>query len=264
MLASTCSRQTEEGMSHRDARGAELSAIILEDKEGKTQQVLIHQHPVTVAQFARYVRDSAYLSTAERLGSAGAFDFTTFRWELVEGANWQYPRGQEHPAAAGNHPVTQVSWYDALAYCHSLGMELPSQALWEEILAHESEDKNGRFVWGDELNPGGKYAANYWQGVFPLRNTEKDGYLMTSPVGTFGESRSGLQDLSGNVWEWCSDWYAPSLDGPDSLRERVQVGGSFMCAPQDCLGFARGQVSHSTPETALFHVGFRCVQKVGK
>jgi sulfatase modifying factor 1 len=109
--------------------------------------------------------------------------------------------------------------------------------------------------------------ANTWQGDFPRRNTGDDGWLYTAPVGTFGRTRTGLTDMGGNVWQWCDDWFRPYAARtipfhPDAHSEKVIRGGSFLCDPKVCHGFRVSARGHSTPETGLVHVGFRCAADV--
>jgi len=212
------------------------------------------EHPVTVAQFRAFVEATGYVTEAERFGNAGVLDPDTRRWHLVDGATWHHPFGPDGPAVPDDHPVTQVSWHDAVAYAEWAGKRLPTEVEWEHA-ARGARNARQSYAWGTSLVEQGRHRANTWQGVFPDYNTGADGYLYTSPVGTFGATPLGLTDVGGNVWEWCQDWFRPYDDrgtpfvaGPSS--EKVQRGGSFLC---------RG---HSTPETSLFHVGFRCVKDV--
>lgn len=210
--------------------------------------------PVTVAGFREFVRATTYVTEAEKFGDGGVFDFTTGEWRLIKGAYWEYPFGPGTEKAADDHPVTQVSWNDAQAYCKWAGKRLPTS---EEFLLAE---KNGRekyspmYTWGDDFLENGTYKANFWQGTFPVNNTGEDGFLTTSPVGYFGKNALGLTDMGGNVWQWCND------DSQGRPGEKNQRGGSFLCDPMVCHGFRVGGVASSTPETSLVHLGFRCVK----
>lgn len=225
---------------------------------------LMDIHPVTVAEFAEFIEATGYTTDAERLGDAGVFDTRTGGWRLVRGADWQYPTGPEGEPAPADHPVTQVSWNDARTYAEWAGKRLPSEVEWEHA-ARGAGDHRSRYAWGDALEEDGHHRANIWQGPFPGGNTLEDGHLFTSPVGAFGETPLGLTDMGGNVWEWTSDWFRsysdrdrPPPTGPGA--EKVQRGGSFLCHEDFCHGYRVSARSHSTPETSLFHVGFRLVK----
>jgi sulfatase modifying factor 1 len=224
---------------------------------------LLDVHPVTVGEFARFSA-TGYATQAERLGNAGVFDPATGTWSLVDGADWRHPRGPGAPPAPEDHPVTQVSWNDARAYCAWAGKRLPSEIEWE-YAARNGRSGGPRYSWGDTLVVAGRYMANTWQGRFPVQNTVDDGYLFTAPVGVFGKTPAGLTDMGGNVWQWCADWFRPyaARDEPftpsaDSVK--VMRGGSFLCDPKVCHGFRVSARGHSTPETGLMHVGFRCAR----
>jgi len=218
---------------------------------------LMDVHPVTTGEFRAFVRAANYVSDAERLGSAGIYDVHTGQWNLVAGANWQKPLGPDGPRAPEDHPVTQVSWNDAVAYAQWAGKRLPTEIEWEHA-ARGARDARSRYAWGDILNEERRHHANTWQ--------SGDGWLYTSPVGTYGTTALGLADMGGNVWEWMQDWYRPyaDRDRPNGATdmEKVQRGGSFLCDPSFCHGYRVSARSHSTPETALFHVGFRLVRDV--
>ncbi|HEX7090312.1 MAG TPA: formylglycine-generating enzyme family protein [Longimicrobiales bacterium] len=218
-------------------------------------------HPVTVAQFRAFVEATGYVTDAERLGDAGVYDVRTGEWRLVRGATWRRPLGPDGPEAPDDHPVTQVSWNDAVAYARWVGKRLPTEIEWEHA-ARGARNAPGPYPWGSSLREGGRHHANTWQGAFPDGNTLEDGYLYTSPVGAFGTTELGLADMGGNVWEWTADWFRPYAERGRPFREtaageKVQRGGSFLCSPTFCRGYRVSARSHSTPETALFHVGFR-------
>jgi sulfatase modifying factor 1 len=225
---------------------------------------LLDVHPVTVAEFRRFVDATKYVTESERFGSSGVFDVKTGTWGLVDGASWRRPRGPDAPPAPDDHPVTQVSWHDAVAYCRWAGKRLPTEVEWEHA-ARGGRNDGPRYAWGDALVVDGHYMANTWQGEFPQRNTVADGFVYTSPVGTFGKTKAGLTDMGGNVWQWCDDWFRPYDERdkpftPDAKSAKVMRGGSFLCDPKVCHGFRVSARGHSTPETGLVHVGFRCAR----
>ena len=221
-------------------------------------------HPVTVARFRKFVDETGYVTEAERLGDAAVFDLEARQWTLVRGAAWHHPHGPAGPAAPDDHPVTQVSWNDAVAFARWEGKRLPTEAEWEHA-ARGGRNGRDRYAWGSSLVEGKQHRANTWQGSFPERNTGEDGHLFTSAVGAFGRTPLGLTDMGGNVWEWTADWYRPYADRnrpftPTTASERAQRGGSFLCHESYCHGYRVSGRSHSTPESAMFHVGFRLVK----
>lgn len=219
--------------------------------------------PVTVAAFDEFARASGYVTDAERAGNSGVLNLRTGGWELITGAHWRTPLGPEGPRAPPAHPVTQVTWFDAAAYCRWRGKRLPTEIEWE-YAARSGQNGAPVYVFGDELIHEGRYLANVWTGLFPLLNDAADGYKLTAPVGLTGKAPSGLTDMAGNVWQWTASWYRSygSPRAPDSTVpvERVQRGGSFLCDQRICHGFRISARGHATPETSLMHVGFRCAR----
>ncbi|MEO1654335.1 MAG: formylglycine-generating enzyme family protein [Bacteroidota bacterium] len=225
-------------------------------------------HPVTVAQFRDFVEQTEYVSDAERFGDAGVFDFENKTWGLVQGANWKFPQGPDKAPSRDDHPVTQVSWQDAQAYAHWAGKRLPSEFEWE-YAARSGENKEEIYSWGkEEQDQDGNYQANVWQGIFPNRNTEADGYLLTAPVGKFAKTPWGLSDMGGNVWEWCQETYnyypGSQIQYVVDEKIKVQRGGSFLCDQKVCHGYRVSSRGPCSKETSLFHVGFRCAADAPK
>lgn len=223
-------------------------------------------HEVTVAEFERFVQATKYVTEAERFGWSGVFDVRRGDWTARDGASWRAPEGPES-RASHDHPVIHVSWNDAAAYAAWAGKRLPTEAEWE--FAARGGLIGKAYVWGDELRPDGRPAANWWQGVFPDRNTVEDGFSGVAPVGSFRPNGYGLLDMTGNVWEWCADWYAPDAyergvatnpAGPQAGTERVMRGGSWMCSENYCSNFRVAGRSRATPDTALNNLGFRLVK----
>ncbi len=225
---------------------------------------LLDRHPVTVAAFAGFVAATGYVTEAERLASGGVLDPDIHAWRLVEGATWRRPLGPDRPPAPSDHPVTQVSWNDAAAYATWAGKRLPTEVEWEHA-ARGARNAREPYAWGRSLIVGGRHRANTWQGRFPVHNSGDDGFLYTSPVGAFGATELGLTDMGGNVWEWTQDWFRPYAErdrplSPDAASEKAQRGGSFLCQVDVCHGYRVSARSHSTPDTSLFNVGFRCAR----
>ncbi|TVQ03255.1 MAG: formylglycine-generating enzyme family protein [Balneolaceae bacterium] len=222
---------------------------------------------VTVADYRRFVEKTGYVTEAEKFGNGVVFNFERGEWMLIDGVSWEYPNGPDNPAAEDNHPVRQVSWNDANAYLEWAGKRLPTEIEWEHA-AKGGKNMDQPYAWGSSLIEQGRYMANTWTGTFPVENIAEDGYLQTSPVGEFNVTELGLTDMGGNVWEWTSDWYRsyvlrdrPYNPAPES--EKVLRGGSFMCNVSYCHGYRVSARSHTTPDNAIFHVGFRGVKDAG-
>ena len=227
------------------------------------ESFVMDKNLVTVEDFTTFVQATGYVTDAERYGNAGVFNQALGSFEAVEGAYFKYPFGKSQPKAELNHPVTQVSWNDAVAFAKWKGKRLPTKAEWEYAASNRYESST-QYSWGNDLVENGKFKANTWQGSFPFANTKDDGYAFTSPVGVFGENKIGLSDMGGNVWQWCSD----SIEAPayeriiDPSLRRILKGGSFLCDPMVCHGYQVQGESNSTPETSMAHIGFRCVREL--
>jgi len=261
----------------------------------------IDRSPVTNAQFQKFVKATSHVTLAERPadpaaypdarpdllapasvvfvpppGPVGSGDHYRW-WRYVKGANWRHPEGpgssirnREH------HPVVHVAHEDAIAYATWAGKQLPSEAEWER--AAKGGLEGVEFAWGEELHPGGRPAANTFQGDFPHHNSLLDGWERTSPVGSFPANGYGLLDMIGNVWEWTDDWYA---DHGIRVAAHKAAGGCCVIASprgtsrQDSIDTAS---QHATIprnrryrpaarmaqgiDTSTCHMGFRCIVRI--
>ncbi len=255
----------------------------------------IDRHPVTVAEFRRFVKDTGHVTWAEQppdpadypdadrdllvpgslvfRKTVGPVDLRDFHnwWSWTPGADWRHPEGPESNVGGRElHPVTHVAYSDAAAYAEWAGKSLPTEAEWE--YAARGGLDGAVFTWGDEFAPKGRMMANTWQGEFPWQNLLLDRYEGTSPVGTYPPNGYGLYDMAGNVWEWTDDWFtaqnaaaspccSPQLAG-DRFPRRVIKGGSHLCAPNYCLRYRPAARQGESIDTSTSHIGFRCVVRM--
>jgi formylglycine-generating enzyme required for sulfatase activity len=265
-----------------------------------------------VAQFARFIEETGYLTVAERPPDPAAYpeaDPSLLRagsavfhptqgpvplndpsrwWAYVLGASWRHPWGPNSDNAGRHaHPVTHVAFEDAEAYARWARKQLPTEAEWE--YAARGQLDGAMFAWGDAERPRGELMANFWQGEFPWRNTGAKRWRGTSPVGLFPTNGFGLYDVTGNVWEWTSDYYSssscsaseaapracckpplnPYVASADAsydygrpganIPRRVIKGGSHLCAPSYCLRYRPAARQPEAVDTSTSHIGFRCI-----
>ena len=218
-----------------------------------TREFLMSKCEITRAQFAAFVKATGYKTESEKDGVGFAWDGK--KWDKVKGISWKDIGYRQ----SDNHPVVGVTFNDAVAFCKWVSaktgrvVRLPTEAEWEYACRAGTQTV---FAFGTTLADA-KGAANIadktaltrfkrWK-HFPV----EDGYVYTSPVGLFKPNAFGLHDMHGNVWEWCSDWWARDYSksakvdpqGPKSGKRRVIRGGSWMSSPP----FARAACRRDCP-----------------
>ncbi len=259
---------------------------------------------VTNAQFEAFVKATGYATIAEQTPKAEDFpgarpedlvpgsivfappdtavplDNYMQWWTYLKGANWRHPDGKGSDLRGReSYPVVHVAYADAEAYAKWAGKRLPTEAEWE--FAARGGLSGQLYAWGDELKPGGKWAANIFEGKFPNNDTGEDGFKGLAPVAQFAPNGYGLYDVAGNVWEWCADWYradtyehdaahgvvrnpqgpAESYDPTEpGAKKRLHRGGSFLCTDQYCTRYMVGTRGKGEVDSGTNHLGFRCVQ----
>ena len=275
----------------------------------KLDGFLMDKTPVTNTMYAAFVETTGYKTIAERPLNQenfpgvpkeglvpGSAVFTPPQgllppinyvqwWTYVPGANWRHPEGPSSDLKGRmDHPVTQVAFEDAKAYCNWRQARLPTEAEYE-YAARGGLERN-RYAWGNKLKPDGQWVANIWQGRFPVNNRKEDGFGGTSPVDAFPPNSYGLLDMGGNVWHWVTDWYqadyyqtlkksgniARNPRGPTSsydpaepgVRKKVQKGGSFLCAANYCVRYLVASRGKGEVDSASSNLGFRCVKDLRK
>ncbi|WEX12296.1 formylglycine-generating enzyme family protein [Chelativorans sp. AA-79] len=261
---------------------------IPEDGEGPERAVVLtdfalEAETVTVRRFAEFIEATGYVTEAERFGWSAVFfgDADHLKaaraagaelpwWHRVDGACWRQPEG---PGSCvderQDHPVTQVSWNDAIAFATWVGGRLPSEAEWEH--AARGGSLRRRFPWGDKEPDDTTIFCNIWQGRFPEANTVCDGYERTAPVRSFEPNDLGFYNMCGNVWEWTKDAFrlrsisrrAKERNAQALARsEKVLKGGSFLCHASYCYRYRIAARMALSPDSAASNVGFRVTYEV--
>jgi formylglycine-generating enzyme required for sulfatase activity len=258
------------------------------DGEGPVHEITVDPFQlaptaVTNARFAEFVAATGYRTEAEVYGWSFVFfgflpdSFPATRavaaapwWRQVYGATWNHPEGPDSDVGKRqDHPAIHISWNDAMAYCAWSGTRLPTEAEWE--YAARGGREGTPFWWGDQLTPDGKHRMNVWQGKFPEKNAGADGYRGTAPADAYQPNPFGLSNMTGNVWEWCSDWFDPRYyatspaanpAGAAMGTHRVMRGGSYLCHASYCNRYRVDSRSATTPDSSTGNIGFRVARSL--
>ena len=204
-------------------------------------------------QFAAFVRATGYVTDAERRHNAMVFapPLAEFHWIHDPTATWRFPNGRRRGGIEnkGDHPVTTISFADALAYCRWAGVRLPTLDEWE---AASRAGTTTDYFFGDDRREIGRY-ANVWHGPDHRKADRSDGYVTTSPVARFAPNPLGLYDVYGNVFEFC----AGRLLGDRSERQVHSRGGSWWCSKNACCFYNSADVGSVDRHASFSNQGFR-------
>ena len=234
-----------------------------------TRDFYLGIHEVTIGQFRKFVTEEAYQTDAEKDGEGGfGYNEATGKFE---GRKPQYTWQNTGWKVTDDHPVVNVSWNDAQAFCAWLSRKeqrvyrLPTEAQWEyacragtKTAYQNGDEPEGLAMVGNVADGTAKAKLPNLKAI-----AAKDGYVFTAPVGNFQKNGFGLFDMHGNVWEWCEDWYdpgkyqvSPNQDptGPATGSLRAFRGGSWDRAAGRCRSAARGG---NVPAFRNFILGFR-------
>ena len=276
------------GSDHRMAQGNERPA-----HEVRVQGFWMDVTHVTNDQFAAFVQQTGYATTAERkpdwetirvqlppgvqrppddvlvpgamvfAGTAAPVRLDEYSqwWRYVPGADWRHPQGPGSSIAGrGDHPVVQVSHEDALAYARWAGKRLPTEADWE-FAARGGLDQ-ATYAWGDELLPEGARLANYWDAKarpFPVVSPRAGGAVGTTAAKTFPANGWGLYDMTGNAWQWVADWYrADWFVQQAQLAQRAKAPLADPRGPGDSFDPADPGVPANAPKKVIRGGSFLC------
>ncbi len=271
--------------------GTDYENAFINDGEGPVREVeidpfYVDRYPVTNKDFDIFCSQTGYITEAEKYG----WSFVFFQlvsnntkknisesvsgtpwWWKVDNAFWRKPYGPDSNLKdLDKHPVVHISWNDANAYAKWIGKDLPTEAEWEMAARGGLSQKN--YSWGNNDAQIFK-KCNIWEGIFPDKNTMKDGWLGTSPVDYYDPNNYGVYDTAGNVWEWCKDWFSASFhqnerketrinpSGPKYGSSKTMKGGSYLCHNSYCNRYRASARTQNTTDSSTGNLGFRLIYR---
>ncbi|XP_031419473.1 inactive C-alpha-formylglycine-generating enzyme 2 [Clupea harengus] len=223
-------------------------------------------YPVTNSDFRKFIKEQKYKTEAETFGWSFVFqDFVSEEvkgriTQKIESAPWWIPLEKvfwRQPTGPGSgikerldHPVVQVSWNDAQAYCKWRKTRLPTEEEWEFAARGGLDGRS--YPWGNKFMTN---RTNLWQGVFPDGDSKEDGYHGISPVNAFIPQNSyGLYDMLGNAWEWTATRF------PGAQLMYVLRGASWIDTSDGSANHKARVTTRmgNTPDSASDNLSFRC------
>ena len=257
--------------------------MIKSDGEGPAREVRVAPFrmsaiAVTNAWFSDFIAETGYVTDAERYGWSLVFwsfadPAKSFQrvaevpwWCKVEGADWSHPFGPNSDIARlSDHPVAHISWNDAVAFAKWMGGRLPTEAEWERAA---TAGDSRTYPWGELEPTDSELPCNIWQGKFPEINECADGYSGSAPVRSFKPNPWGFFNMSGNVWEWCSDPFQVKSNAKFAKqrneraranKEKLAKGGSYLCHKSYCYRYRIAARTAATSDSSAGHMGMRVV-----
>jgi formylglycine-generating enzyme len=240
------------GTYHLGQKGHQLNPL----HKARLNSFYISKYEVTNTEFAAFVKATGYVTVAEMAKNALVFEppLKEFEWKEDSTASWKFPNGIHNGGIDQkmDHPVTCICFTDIMSYCQWADVRLPTLDEWEAASRCGSKEK---YFFGKDMGLINKY-ANIWYGKDHLLKDTGDKYMYTSPVGSFAPNKSGLYDVYGNVFEYCSDKVDALQNKPELAMAR---GGSWWCSSHACGFFNSTDIGRNNKMASFSNQGFRVV-----